>query len=254
MIDTSFDFRTDTPGYPRRDPDRDSPTLRRYHQLLWSKPLPNGRMFRLDASQRDRYLEHRSDLGEFLLTSDSAIPTFTRWGFAADHPELVPAEESAAFMALAYTIGGMMVFPGNPVDRKWTINQARGCLRKISDRLDLTLECIRRHYAGSADPSGLGQTLDRYGEFFALFGSFRGYVDYFLLQDLVSGDYGDVRFFMPFDDFKSSSVPADLDTYLEFRRRSIEFISARNRRIEQYAASLARGLPPIGEASQSDAS
>lgn len=36
-IDTAFDFRTDTP--PGRDPDSHSPTLRRYHQLLWSKPL-----------------------------------------------------------------------------------------------------------------------------------------------------------------------------------------------------------------------
>jgi hypothetical protein len=48
-------------------------------------------------------------------------------------------------MAISYTIGGMMVFPGNAIDGKWTINQARGCLRKISDRFDLTLECIRRY-------------------------------------------------------------------------------------------------------------
>jgi uncharacterized protein DUF6994 len=46
-----------------------------------------------------------------------------------------------------------------------------------------------------------------------------------------------VTFCMPFDDFKTPSVPKDLDTYLEYRRRSIEFIAARNRRIEQYAAS-----------------
>ncbi len=37
MIDTSFDFRTDAGG---KDADTYSPTLSRYHTLLWSKPLP----------------------------------------------------------------------------------------------------------------------------------------------------------------------------------------------------------------------
>ena len=55
------------------------------------------------------------------------------------------------FMAISYTIGGMMVFPGNRIEGKWTINQARGCLKTISDRFDLTLECIRRH--GGAEQS-----------------------------------------------------------------------------------------------------
>jgi uncharacterized protein DUF6994 len=34
-IDVTFDFRSDTPR--GRDPDARSPTLRSYHQLLWSK-------------------------------------------------------------------------------------------------------------------------------------------------------------------------------------------------------------------------
>src|SRR5215213_7730828 len=42
-IDITFDFRSDTP--PGRDPDALSPTLRTYHQLLWSKPLPSGAPF-----------------------------------------------------------------------------------------------------------------------------------------------------------------------------------------------------------------
>jgi hypothetical protein len=237
LIDTSFDSRKDTPGYPKRDPDAYSPTLRRYHKLLWSKPLPGGAHFDLDDTRRDAYLHHGSTLGQFFLASDSVIPSFTRWGFAAAHPELFSAEVNEAFMAIGYTIGGMMVFPGYQVDRKWTINQARGCLSRISDRLDLTLECIRRHYLGLDDPSHLGVTLKRYGEFFALFEDFRGYVDFFLLQDLVTDDYSAVTFCMPFDDFKTPSVPKDFDTYVEYRRRSIEFIEARNRRIDRYAAS-----------------
>lgn len=237
VIDTSFDFRTDTRDYPKRDPDACSPTLRRYHKLLWSKPLPGGGRFDLDDAKRGAYLYHHSGLGEFWLPSDAVIPSFTRWGFAAAHPEFCTAEENEAFMTIGYTIGGMMVFPGNQIEGKWTINQARGCLRKIADRFDLTLECIRRHYQGLDDPSRLGETLERYRDFFALFESFRGYVDFFLLQDLVTDDYSGVTFCMPFDDFKTPSVPKDFGTYLEYRRRSIEFIEARNRRIDRYAAS-----------------
>jgi hypothetical protein len=86
-----------------------------------------------------------------------------RWGFAAAHPELVTEEENRAFIALSYTIGGMMVFPGKPIKGKWAINQARGCLSKIADRFDLTLECIRRYYVGETSP--LGETFSRYRDF-----------------------------------------------------------------------------------------
>jgi hypothetical protein len=121
-----------------------------------------------------------------------------------------------------------MVFPGNRVDGKQTINQARGFNGSIADRFDLTLECIRRHYSGRESP--LSSTLSRYSDFFALFDDFRGYVSFFLLDDLVTDRLG-VRFFMPFDDFRPPSVPRDLAVYKEYRHRSIEFIEARNHRI-----------------------
>lgn len=73
VIDTSFDFRTDTP--PGQDPDACSLTLRRYHQVLWSKPLPSGVRFDLNALTRG-LLRHRSELGEFVLASDTVIPTW----------------------------------------------------------------------------------------------------------------------------------------------------------------------------------
>jgi hypothetical protein len=107
---------------------------------------------------------------------------------------------------------------------------------EISDRFDLTVECIRRHYAGRSSP--LAKTLAGYGDFFALFENFSGYVDFFLLQDLVTDDRRAVTFFMPFDDFRTAPVPEDLATYREYRRRSIEFIEARNRRIMRYAATM----------------
>ena len=231
LIDTSFDFRTDA---SRGDPDTHSPTLRLYHKFLWSKALPSGRLFDLDDTVRGVYLHHSSELGEFFLCSDSVIPTFTRWVSLRCVTELFTEEENEAFRTIGYTIGGMMVFPGNRIDGKQTINGARGFNRKIADRFDLTLECIRRHYLVQRSP--LGETLARYRDFFALFQDFKGYVEFFLLQDLVTEDCSAVRFFMPFDDFNTPSVPSDGDTYKEYRRLSIEFIEARNGRIGRDAA------------------
>lgn len=233
LIDTSFDFRTDTPS--GKDPDAHSPTLRRYHKLLWSKGLPSGAPFDLEDTISGVYLHHRSEIGEFFLSSDSVIPTFTKWDSLRRITELFTEEENEAFRTIGYTIGGMMVFPGNRIDGKQTLNGARGFNRKIADRFDLTLECIRRHYLSQHSP--LGETLARYRDFFALFGNFSGYVDFFVLQDLVTDDCCAVTFFMPFDDFKTPSVPKDGDTYREYRRRSIEFVEARNRRLDRHAAT-----------------
>jgi Family of unknown function (DUF6994) len=143
----------------------------------------------------------------------------------------MPSEEVEDFLALAYTIGGFMVWPCNPVDGKWTITHARGCTPRIADRMGLTLECVRRFYLG--EPSPLEATLRRYADFFSLFGDFRGFVDHFLFQDLTTPDYSEVVFFLPFDDFKTPGLPGDLASYLEYRRRTIDFIAARNRRIDE---------------------
>jgi hypothetical protein len=227
-IDTSFDVRADAGG---RDPDKHSATLRQYHRSLWSKPLPCGRRFDLDDTVTGAYLHHRSELGEFFLSSDSVIPTFTRWVSLRHITALCPEEENEAFRSIGYTIGGMMIFPANKVEGKQTINAARGFNRKIADRFDLTLECIRRYYLGQSSP--LAECLSRYDNFFALFRDFTGYVDHFLLQDLVTVDHSVVEFFLPFDNFETPPVPQDVDEFVEYRQRSIEFVHSRNRRIDQ---------------------
>lgn len=228
QIDTKFDFRTDASG---KDPDAYSATLRHYHRHLWSKPLPSGQPFHLATNKLGAYLHHDSHLGEFFLSSDTVIPSFTRWKRLQHIIEKFPEEENEAFRSIGYTIGGMMIFPGNKIDGKQTINGARGFNGKIADRFDLTLECIRRHYLNQSSP--LSDTLARYRNFFALFDDFSGYVDFFLLQDLVAPDCSAIKFCMPFDNFDTSPVPKDCDTYIEYRRRSIEFIVSRNDRIDR---------------------
>lgn len=239
LIDTSFDMRTDAGG---KDPDSHSPTLRRYHRLLWSKPLPNGAVFELDAK-----LHHHSNLGEFWLSSDAIVHTYLRWTRPArlvNVIQQVPPEETTAFYNLGCTIGAYIVFPSQVlVDGKWqrSINQRRGTHHQIRDRFDLTLECIRRHYTGADSP--LSALLAHYADFFSLFGDFSGYVDHFLLNDLANDNCTSVEFLTQFDDFDGDALPAaSTAQYRQYMRKSMAFVQARNRRIANYDATALRGM------------
>ena len=228
-LDIAFDFRSDTPL--GKDPDALSPTLRRYHKLLWSKPLPSGVVFELVDTTPGVYLHHRSPLRECWLTSDAVIPTFWKEPRISHILEQM-SEELATFESISYTIGGMMVFPGNRIGRQMTINGARGFHPRIKDRFDLTVECIRRHYLNEDSP--LSAPLARYADYFQLFRDFRGYVEFFLLQDLVTDDGSAVKTFSPWEDFKTSPVPDSLAAYADYQARAVSFIEARNQRMQTW--------------------
>ncbi len=129
------------------------------------------------------------------------------------------------------TIGAYIVFPKNRIDGKHTINQARGVNSLIDDRFDLTLECIRRFYLGENSP--LYKTLLRYKSFFDLFDDFLGYVHFFFLDDLLR-ENNSVNFYLPFDDFKTRPLFPDVNHYLLYKERVVNFIQARNKRIENF--------------------
>jgi len=225
MIDTNFDFQAEASG---RDSDRYSPTLQEYHRILWSKPLPDGHMFRLTKISNNR-LYHKSDLGEFFLSSDRAIATFSKWKRMEHIISLAPREQVDIFVRLSDTIGGIVIWPSNQINKRRTINQERGWNDKIADRLDLTIECIRLYYLGENSP--LYETLNRYKDFFDMFGNFKGYIDFFLLQDAVSEDYSSVEIAVPFDNFRTSPIPDDVDEYFKYMEATSKFINKRNIRI-----------------------
>lgn len=197
-IDISFDFLSDTPK--GKDADSFSPTLRRYHQLLWSKPLPSGWIFTLEP-QPNAYLVHEAP-GRLHYLSSDAITT-NLLGRAARVVHEIPEAERPE--DLGYTMGSSILFPGNKIAGQATINGARGFHPRIADRFDLTLECIRRHYIGAGSP--LAAVLGRYTQFFELFESFDGYVEFWLLQDLVDVNGDAIRFFHTFDNFRTPAVP-----------------------------------------------
>jgi len=141
----------------------------------------------------------------------------------------VPKEIVDSFYSLNNTIGAFILFPSTRVDGQMTINGARGFNSLIADRFDLTLECVRRHYA--KEPSPLAEVLARYDEFFNLFKTFEKYVDFFYLKNLLTTS-GSINFFIknrePFED---RAYPKGALEYLEYRENSMNWINARNQTI-----------------------
>lgn len=243
-IDTSFDFTRDTPKYWENfwlnrsglgrggaDPDSKSKLLQLYHQALWSRRLPNGQVMELQIGRRGG--SYCLQWENFIFASDLLVNGY-RWlrlkSLLSDLERAIPNYRffTENYVRKTYTIGGMMIFPR----RRWSINQSRACNPKILDRVDLTFECIRRFYANEDSP--LFKALERDRDFFELFVDFKGFVDFFLLQDIVSEDYGAVNIFFGSGDFSENPLPKNVDQWLVWREKSADFIDRRNRRIADF--------------------
>jgi len=231
MIDTTFDFRAES---GTKDSDSASPTLRSYHRILWSKSLPStGELkFREDPKS---YLVATTPVGDMRLTSDSITNSMAGHKALFEIITKVPESLVAEVKSLGSTIGSRIVFPGDQIGGGKTINVLRGFNVNIRDRFDLTLECIRRHYL--SEQSVLSNVLGRYGQFFSLFESFDGYVEFFLLQDLVNK--GKVKFLTDIDWPQSGGAyPQTVAEYELYANRTIEFVVKRNIRINGWVSTL----------------
>ena len=240
IIDVNFDFTTDSPGYwdgfwERKgglgagacDPDACSPTLKRYHQMIWSKELPNGDFFDLELRKGLDYLSWRN----MFFGSDSILASFRYWDYrdmidaVAHHlPDYKAFMED--FLHRAYTIGGTIIFPKHV----GSMNQRRGTNSLIRDRWDLTMECIRRYYNGEASP--LSDVMEQDCEFYDLFIDFKGYVDFFYLQDCVTEDYKQVRFWLGDGSFTNKPLPQTVEEYLNYIAAELDFLEKRNIRVK----------------------
>ena len=226
-IDTSFNFRSDSNG---KDPDSHSPTLRKYHRFLWSKQLPIGEY--LELEEIDSNLVYRFNMQTLRFSSDSISNSYIGTRKIGHFKELIPQSEFEEFRDKGSTIGGYIIFPSARVDGKMTINGARGFNTKIADRFDLTLECIRLHYQRRENPLDGTFNTPVNSFFFSLFKDFKGYVDFFLLQDLTDIQYEKVSFFTQIEKpFEKSPVPETAAEYREYKRATLEFVSRRNQRI-----------------------
>lgn len=229
-IDISFNFYSDSNG---KDPDYASPTLRSYHKVLWSKILPNGDYFELEEKVNGSYLYAKTKTSEFYLGSDAITHSYKHHVRKQNIVNQIPDEVNELYDK-GSTIGGYIIFPNNSINRKHTLNQSRGIKSLIDDRFDLTLECIKRFYIGEQSP--LYETISRYSKFFNLFIDFNGYIDFFLLNDLID-DKNKIKFYLPFDEFRTKPKFNSTKEYIEYKKRAIDFLENRNRRISEYSNS-----------------
>ena len=135
------------------------------------------------------------------------------------------------YLRKSYTIAGSIIFP----QVRWSMNQARGCSRKICDRWDLTLECIRRFY--SSEPSPLDSALQKSKKFFDLFIDFKGYVDFFFLQDCIDENYN-VKLWLDTPLFVSDPMPESVGAYKDWIDKELDFVEKRSKRIKEYCGII----------------
>ena len=235
-IDTNYDFRKDLKFW-QNDVDRHSLTLKGYHKYLWQKNLPSGNHFNLSDDIAGDYLTFKTNLDVIRLSSDWIINTYLHWSTLKGLKSQVDKKDYDDFNNIAHTIGSYIIFPLNPLGTPRsieTINTGRckspNCM--IKDRFDITLECIRRYYLSIESP--LTETIKRYDYYFKLFINFRGFCDFFLLQDLTRNNYSEINFFLPFSEFVLNPHPKTINEYNEYRKKAIEFVKCRNKRILEY--------------------
>lgn len=233
IVDISKKMYLDSKG---KDPDTYGKVLHEYHNLLWNKKLlPNGEILFFESSKTSPYYFHTimSIKNITRLSSDSIIHTYSRtsWDIMNSFLEEIDKNQIKEFYDLGNTIGGYIIFPSNKIDNKFTINQARGIHQEIKDRFDLTLECIRLWYLNKGSP--LYDHIERYRNFFELFVDFKGYIDFFLLNDLVDEKYEHIKFWLPFEGFfeKRSPLPLNKSEYLDYMNKVSQFVILRNNRI-----------------------
>jgi len=119
---------------------------------------------------------------------------------------------------LAVTIAGELFFPAHKLDGI-TINVSRSN-SPINDMVHPLLEGIRKYYDKEQGDYPLKNTIERYGYFFDRFESFDEYLDYNFLQDYA---------LLP------KKFPTNESELIDFWKKSIDFLEARSKRIEEYA-------------------
>ena len=221
-----------------RDPDKYSNELGKVHCLLWSS---KGKLGTIQWNCRNRLVSIINGK-EYIFTPDSITNSFCDSGRIAKgikEKEIISSfgnevhELLQQYNQIDYTIGSSIIFPitidGNRI--KWTMNIARGLSAKVHDRIDYTLECIKRYYDRNID-NPLQSALEKSDAFFRLFDSFREYVDFFFLNDLVDDNYNVISFTGDID--FQNSFPYLENQYIKYLSNTILFIQKRNKRINEY--------------------
>lgn len=232
----------------KQDPDKLSESLREYHACLFENRKIKSCSFTIKTNKPNHIIFNNGKI-EIIFTPDSITNIFQlsnrKWKSKSEKEILKDycnqdkkiKELTDEFNTIDYTIGSSIVFPirinGESIGN--TLNRARGVLYKIHDRIDYTLECIKRYFEGNTEDNPLKNSLSKNKEFFDLFYGFEEYVDFFMLNDLID-ENGNVKSLCNEIDF-NKPFPETLEDYQTYIRKTNEFIKARNKRIKEWCES-----------------
>ena len=202
-------------GKYAKDADIDNPDLRISMQELYGrKGFDFGKV---------RYIFYDKDEKNHYIPDAYSPYTTLDGNYASKMPFRHKAVENNKELAdrcyfLAGTIASEFFFPAHKLDG-CTINVVRS-RSPINDMLYPMLEGIRKYYEKECGDYPLKNDIERYGYFFDNFASFEEYTEYNLLQD-----HG----LLP------KKFPTNESELVEFWSKSVDFLEARSRRIEEYA-------------------
>lgn len=237
---TAFSYADEVPGFwdearsnnykkgnTRTDCDARSDRL--YAQMMeWlnGRTLPDGTI--LELTRKGRELVTADGIR---LSGDNMVTRFTgRIPGITDALEQKLGEDWETFqqgiIRSGWRIGAEILFPRHPN----SLNGMRGFSWQIMDRFDLTLDCIRKFYDGL--PSPLTWVLESDRAWFDHFLNFRGFVDFFLLNDWIDSSYQVI------DQLGTGNVlPQTVKELEHWLFRMEELTDARCRRIEESVSS-----------------
>ena len=235
-LDVNYNYKDDLG--PNKDPDKYSDELGHDHCKLWNS---RWRLGILKWSHFNRLSTSINGV-DFVFTPDSITNSFVNskrrvngnyeYKIIEEYGECVQ-ELIKEYRDTDYTIGSSIIFPVSIEGDKigWTINIARGISFKVHDRIDYTLECIKRFYEGN-DENPLSKALEKNKDFFDLFNDFYDYVDYFFLNDLIDSN-GNVKSFTDVIDF-SRAFPMTEEEYKKYINNTMGFVKKRNKIIKKW--------------------
>ena len=226
-----------------QDPDKHSKNLGEEHCKLWNHTSGFGK---LEWNPYNRLTTTINGV-EYIFTPDSITNCYIQSKRRVKGDTLTESEKVRSFgnevaslikdyEDTDYTIGSSLLFPIS-IDGKslhWTMNRARGISYKVHDRIDYTLECIKRYYDKN-DDNPLKKAIERSKEFFDLFSCFKDYAEFFFFDDFIAEE-GNVISFTGDIDF-DNPFPNTKEKYIEYIKNTMLYILKRNKRIEDYLSN-----------------
>jgi len=260
-IDVNYDFHDDKPEKCKKwDPDKQSENLWDYHSVLWKKGVLEG-LRKAKTEKRGKetisgYLkldieDKNSQNGKITLTlsSDNFEALYRNYKRKNEKNKTAMGSQKE----WKYVIGGSLLFPAFKQEKgRQTINQSRGINKKVADRIDITLLCIKLWYEKKEEyaKNPLRASLDQLEneKFFRLFGEgkegFKNYIDFFFLKDFVNKYYEPINLFKHFykkrkklDEKileKTSNYPKDKKEWKNLYDNLKKCIRKRSKRIWEY--------------------